>query len=290
MCGICRAVDFDSDRAFFEQWLEDGCHGGLAYLERNVDKRFSPSTLVRGARSVVVCGVVYRNDTSLTPDGPLHSPRVASYARSVDYHVTIKEMLMTMAGMLGLKEAGVGFRAFTDTAPLAEKRLAREAGLGFIGRNTLLVSPRLGSFLLLGELVVCDDADSYDEPYAGPACGRCRRCIDACPAGALTSHGLDARLCIARATIEPAYGDSRPATDTCGWIFGCDCCQSVCPYNAAAPVYVNDRFRPLFDPRAIGTDEWLAMSEEEFGSRFASTPLSRSGLERIKTLLRCRYE
>lgn len=138
LCGICRVRNFSAEQTFFEGWLERGFDGGLGYLRRNVEKRFSPAELMPGARSVVVCGVSYKNDTSLGY-GDTAVPKVASYARSGDYHVAVKEMLYETAARLGLKEDGTGFRAFTDTAPLLEKRLACEAGLGFIGRNTLLV-------------------------------------------------------------------------------------------------------------------------------------------------------
>ena len=176
LCGICRVRNFSAEQTFFEGWLERGFDGGLGYLRRNVEKRFSPAELMPGARSVVVCGVSYKNDTSLGY-GDTAVPKVASYARSGDYHVAVKEMLYETAARLGLKEDGTGFRAFTDTAPLLEKRLACEAGLGFIGRNTLLVSPRYGSFLLLGELVVDVPVDIYDRPYEGIGCGACRRCV-----------------------------------------------------------------------------------------------------------------
>ena len=190
------------NRLFSRGGWSGGFDGGLGYLRRNVEKRFSPAELMPGARSVVVCGVSYKNDTSLGY-GDTAVPKVASYARSGDYHVAVKEMLYETAARLGLKEDGTGFRAFTDTAPLLEKRLACEAGLGFIGRNTLLVSPRYGSFLLLGELVVDVPVDIYDRPYEGIGCGACRRCVEHCPAGALTGEGLDARRCISRLTVEP---------------------------------------------------------------------------------------
>ncbi len=291
LCGICRVRNFDAEKKFFEGWLERGCDAGLEYLRRNVDKRFSPAALMPGARAVVMCGVVYKNDTSLGYGTAQGVPKVASYARSADYHTSIKEMLYDAAARLGLREEGVRFRAFVDTAPLLEKRLAVEAGLGFIGRNTLLVSPVAGSFLLLGELVVDAEADVYDAPYQGPGCGACRRCVERCPAGALTEAGLDARRCISRLTVEPhpeqvpALKD-RSAVCTAGWIFGCDECQSVCPYNVKAPCFVNPRFAPLFHPGELAAGEWLAMTGEEFGARFGATPMARSGLERIKELLK----
>lgn len=289
LCGICSPHNFSAEREFFAEWLERGFHGGLHYLERNVEKRFSVSELVPQARSVIVCAVSYKNDTSLGEKMDVHRvPKVASYARTADYHTTIKGMLARMASLLGAGYGEFRFRAFTDTAPVLEKRLAVEAGLGFIGRNTLLVSPSLGSFVLLGEIVTDRPVDAYDTPYGGKGCGNCTRCVDHCPTGALTCKGLDARRCISRLTIEKvesataSTGTENPCR---GWIFGCDECQSVCPYNAAAPFHSNPLFDPLFDPCDLDSEEWLGMTGEDFTIRFGSTPLARAGLERIKRLL-----
>lgn len=294
LCGICRPVRFEAERRFFDGWLERGCDAGLGYLRRNVEKRFDVSALMPEARSVIVCAVAYRNDTSLGYGDAPDVPKVASYARCVDYHVSIKAMLAELAGRLVLQRDGIRFRTFADTAPLLEKRLAVAAGLGFIGRNKLLITPAFGSFVLLGELVIDRPVDRYDAPLsAGAGCGACRRCEEACPTGALTSGGLDARRCIARRTIERDL-DTVPelaataGLDTDGWIFGCDVCQSVCPYNRHVPPFRNERFRPLFHPADMAAEAWLALSEEAFENRFGATPMARAGLERIKRLLRRR--
>ncbi len=368
ICGIALARELSDSRRFFGEWLLNGYDAGLGYMSRNIDKRFSPALLVPGTVSVVVCGVIYKNDTSLGgyENG---TPKVASYARSTDYHRTVKDMLFSLAGMMSSEFGKMGFRAFTDSAPVLEKRWAYEAGLGFIGRNRLLVSPEFGSFLLLGELLVDVEADEYDEPYSGAGCGACRRCVEACPNGALTEHGLDARRCISRLTIEDVscmerptvpYGDGaydgcvaenvtgvggscdengktirsemsvadsvsvggdavgasmscphcgeselggdsdKPVASYCadcshsadmlhGWIFGCDECQSVCPYNRMSPFYRNPRFAPVFDPRDMTVGDWLSIDERAFAAGFAATPLQRSGLERIKTILERRH-
>lgn len=295
LCGISRIRNFDAEKEFFEGWLACGYHAGLAYLERNVEKRFSVELLQPGTRAVIVCGVVYKNDSSLGYDSESEStvPKIASYARTTDYHHTLKKMLVELVAELQREYGTIRFRAFTDSAPVLEKRWAQEAGLGFIGRNTLLVSPEAGSFLLLGELLVDVEVDEYDEPYSGVGCGTCRRCIRSCPNGALTPHGLDARRCISRLTIErddsnACEGGGGAELSTAGWVFGCDVCQSVCPYNQKASHYANERFRPLFDPREVSAQEWLAMTPEEFDARFGETPLSRGGLERISAFLRRR--
>lgn len=285
LCGICSVRSFDAEKRFFDGWLERGQCAGMEYLRRNVDKRFDPSKLVPGATAAIACAVSYRNDSSLRALSPAPTPRIASYARSRDYHLSVKEMLHDLAARIADRYGTFSYRAFTDSAPLAEKLIARQAGLGFIGRNTLLVSPALGSFMLLGEIVGDFRADTYDTPYEGPGCGECRRCVESCPAGALTPDGIDARLCISRRTVEKPSEGIDCAADTHGWIFGCDVCQAACPYNSNAPAFRNPRFEPHFDPADISRTEWLAMDEAEFTARFADTPLSRSSLQRIKDIV-----
>lgn len=322
LCGIASVRNFSAEKVFFEGWLERGYGSSLDYLGRNVEKRFSPGLLMPGARSVIVCAVNYKNPFSLGyGEGP-EAAKVASYAVAPDYHSIIKGMLASLAGKLEEGAGRLSWRTFSDSAPVLEKRWALEAGLGFIGRNTLLVSPRLGSFLLLGELIVDAPVDIYDQPYRGPGCGECRRCVAACPNGALTSDGIDTRVCISRITIEKhvwelpapiisdgtlaAAADGRTgASDVAGfegtaggkkdggsppksavplhgWIYGCDECQGVCPYNAAAPMCGNAAFAPVFDPTHMSREDWLSLTEEEFRKKFGDTPLRRTGLSQIK--------
>jgi epoxyqueuosine reductase len=171
-------------------------------------------------------------------------------------------------------------RAFVDSAPLLEKQYAVEAGLGWIGRQSLLITPEYGSYVLLGELVLCEEADRYDTPYTGIGCGECRRCMEACPTGAVVSEmTINTSRCISCHTIE---AEPQTSLDLHGWIFGCDECQNICPYNRRATLHRNPSFDPLFDPRNISAEQWREMSEEDFSVRFGSTPLKRSGLERIK--------
>lgn len=279
LCGVapCRHLAEGEER--FRRWLEQGCHASLGYLERHADKRFDPRLLVEGARTAVVCAVSYRNRASEGyPAG--HRAKVASYACARDYHATIREMLAELFSAIKEIWPEVGGRIFVDTAPLAEKQLAVEAGLGWIGRQSLLVTPRFGTCVLLGELLLCDGADSYDAPFEGPGCGDCRRCIDSCPTQAISdSRTLDARRCISCRTIERGSGTG---IDLHGWIFGCDACQSCCPYNLRAPRHTHPAFDPLFDPVAMTPDEWASMDDAHFTARFGSTPLARSGPERIR--------
>ena len=278
--GVVPAMPLEEDARRFERWLLEGHHSTLSYLERNSEKRFDTSKLVEGARSVVVCGVSYLSEYSRGyPEG--WRTKVASYALNRDYHITIKKMLAALAERLKEYAPKLQFRAFTDSAPLAEKSYARRAGLGWIGRNSLLVTPEYGSMLLLGELVINEDVDEYDTPKEFVGCGECRRCVEACPNGAVSEgRYIDTRRCISCRTIEPMA--EGVGIDLDGWIFGCDACQTVCPYNQRAKLHTNPNFDPIIDPLSLDSDAWQSMTSEEFSTLAATTPMTRAGLERIQ--------
>ena len=279
LCGITPAQHLKAGEERFQQWLNRGYGASLEYMHRNCDKRFDARLLVDGARSVVVCGVSYKNDAD---DEYYHHCRtkIASYARNRDYHKSVKKMLLQLLKKLQEHYPTLQGRAFVDSAPISEKLHAVEAGLGWVGGQSLLITPQFGSYIHLGLLVLCDDVDFYDKPYQGVGCGECHRCRDACPTGAIVGHGtIDTRRCISCHTIEAAPSNE---IDLNGWIFGCDECQRHCPYNKIAPPHSNEAFNPLFDPAEFGAEQWLAMSEEEFSATFAATPLKRSGLKRIQ--------
>ena len=283
LCGIAPCRHLAENEARFREWLAAGYQSSLDYLERNADKRFDPRRLVERARTAVVCAVAYKNRAS---EGypPGCRTRIASYACAADYHKTIRDRLRRMLAALKAAHPALEGRAFVDTAPLCEKQLAVEAGLGWIGRQSLLVTPQYGSFVLLGELILTDEADAYDAPFEGEGCGRCRRCLESCPTGALVrSRMLDTGRCIACHTIEKEPGTE---VDLHGWIFGCDACQSCCPHNLRAPLHRNPAFDPLFDPLAMDEAAWLALDEARFGELFGRTTLTRSGLRRIQRNIR----
>lgn len=277
LVGVVSVEPLTEERNRFEEWLLAGNHSSLSYLERNREKRFDASLLVEGARSIVVCAVSY---LSLFGHGYADGQRakVASYALARDYHLTIKEMLAELAERLKSIAPDIRFRAFTDSAPVAEKTLAVRAGFGWIGRQSLVVNPEFGTMLLLGELVISEDVDEYSEPMRGVGCGSCRACVDSCPNGAILDNRLiDTRRCISCRTIEREWeGD---AVDFDGWIFGCDACQSACPFNRHAPLHRNPKFDPKFDPTTI---DWASLTDAEFAELAGDTPLVRAGLERLK--------
>ena len=285
LCGVAKCSPLELSRERFEGWIADGKGDGLDYLHRNIDKRFDPSLLVEGAKTVVICALNYRNAIT---NGYADDARckIASYACTADYHHTIKAMLQQIFTRLHEEDPTLAGRAFVDSAPIAEKQWAVEAGLGWIGRQSLLITREFGSTVLLGALVLCNEVDSYDAPYEGGGCGECRRCIDACPNRAIGEQRMiDSRRCISRLTIER----EAIAPEDCGlhgWAFGCEECQNVCPHNHSKPLATHPAIAPMFDPREMTAEDWRAMSAEEFSARFARTPMSRSGLDRILAAIR----
>ena len=280
LVGIARAEHLSSEHNRFNDWMLEGNASTLDYLKRNIDKRFDASILVDGARSVIVCAISYLSHYSRGYKEGWRT-KVASYALARDYHLTIKEMLTDVAERLKEHYPTLRFRAFTDSAPLAEKSYAVRAGLGWIGRNSLLVTPEHGSMIHLGELVINEEVDQYNTPMDGVGCGECRRCVEACPNGAiLENRTIDTRRCISCRTIEREANEAKINLD--GWIFGCDGCQVVCPYNKRAPLHTNPKFDPLYDPTALDSSAWLRMSDEEFKAMASTTAMTRAGLERIQ--------
>ena len=279
LCGITPCRHFEKNEQAYRHWLEKGYSSSLEYMTRNMDKRFNPADLVEDAKCVIVCGVSYKSEISggYSPDD---RAKIASYACNRDYHKSIKKMLLSMLKELQAIYPRLQGRAFVDSAPLLEKQLAVEAGLGWIGKQSLLITPEYGSYVLLGELVINMEADEYDKPLEVTGCAECKRCVEACPTGAIVEPMvINTAKCISCQTIET---EASEESELNGWIFGCDECQNCCPYNKKAKAHNSLHFDPLFDPRKISTAEWREMSEEEFSTRFGSTPLKRAGLEQIK--------
>lgn len=284
LCGIARCRPLAERSGALESWLDGGLHSGMEYMERNREKRLDPGLLVEGARTVVVCAVNYKNTAwNQTAEG--RSPKIASYSYAPDYHTLIKQMLARMLERIAAEYPGVGGRCFSDTAPVLEKSWASEAGLGWTGRNSLLITPQYGSFVLLGELMLNAECDSYDEPYAKDGCGSCTRCMDACPNGAIVSpRVIDTGRCIARLTNERMpEGVEIPSGMLHGWLSGCDECQSCCPYNQKTPLFSNPSFAPVVNPAATTPQFWRSLTGAGFLRIFGSTPLKRTGYEAIKS-------
>ncbi len=277
LVGITTPREFEFNRTMIEEWIEHGGADSLSYMKKYMDIRFNPANLLEGTQSIVVCGVNYKNDYSISQSSE-HHPKIASYAHTRDYHKTIRKQLKELLSRLQQLSPTLQGRCCVDTAPLLEKQLALEAGLGWIGRQSLLITPQFGSFVLLGVLLLTSQVDRYDTPYTKVGCGSCRLCIENCPAGAiLEQRMIDSRLCISALTVEC---DNPKEEDLHGWIFGCDECQSCCPHNQRSPMATNRAFAPIFTPPTY--TEWQEMSQESFTEKFKSTPLKRGGLERLR--------
>ena len=220
-CGVARADALTDEEYPLRKWLAKGWHGDLQYMERNVDMRMDPRLLVPGARSVICCVSAY--------DPPASTGGVAAYAQHREYHKVVKEMLFTLRERLGING-----KVCCDTVPISDKHWAARAGLGWIGRHTLLVTPRWGTWVNLGEIVTTEECSEYSEysEYSN-ACAKCGKCVDACPNQALAPAGppmMDVRRCTAYYTTHHPR-PLPPDVDACGYTLGCDLCQLACPYN-----------------------------------------------------------
>jgi epoxyqueuosine reductase len=275
----------------FEGWLAAGYHGEMAYMARQTGMRADPAQLLPAARTIIVVGANYHPGGSPAAWDHLSSGRFARYSWAVDYHQVIKIRLYELDAFIRSRSGRTALgKACVDTAPLLERDFAVQAGLGFIGRNTCLITPGLGSWTFLGALLVPEllaaraatDGLRFSSPGAGrPAfagCGRCTRCLDACPTGAfIAPHVLDARRCISYLTIElrgPIPRELRPRMGN--WVFGCDVCQEVCPYNRAAPAATWPALAPDRTRGAVPLLDLLSLREEEFRVRFRGTPVLRA--------------
>lgn len=225
LCGVARARVLTWHEKWFEAGLAASGDEVLPYLAREWRRRLDPFSLVPGARTVVVCALRYDERSVESSEG-----KISTHRRMGDYQPVIKGMLRELLDRLRSETKVLRGKVFCDASAILEKAWAVEAGLGWQGRNTLLINPDLGSWLLLGELVLDVGCDLYDEPFTGVGCGECRRCETACPTGALHERTVDTRRCISALTIERKRA-GQPVEPLHGWIYGCDECQTVCPYN-----------------------------------------------------------
>lgn len=283
-CGVAPVADLAEADGRLVAWLAGGMQADMGYMARNRKKRRNPALLVEGARSVVVTLTNYYAPPLASAPG---MPVVARYAYGRDYHGAVRERLRQLFAFLREREGRpLRGRVFVDSAPVFEREWARRAGLGWIGRNTMLIHPRWGSFTFIGVIISDFEPESYSEPFPSNRCGVCRRCVEACPTGALGPGGVDSNKCISYNTIERK--DAVPAAVKARMgdrFFGCDACQEACPWNRRAIPHRDDAFRPNEWLRRMTREDWSRLDEAAFRERFADSPLSRPGLSHLQSLL-----
>jgi epoxyqueuosine reductase len=268
--------------AELDHWLEAGYAGTMTYLQRQAEKRKDPRRIMPEARAAVVTLTNYYHRSADPGAAPRGQPRVAQYAWSPDYHDVLGARLERLATAIREIVPGATTRAYVDAGPVPERELAQRAGLGWIGKNMMLIHPEIGSFTFIG--VVLTDADlAPDLPFEADRCGTCRRCLDACPTNAFHEpHLLDATRCISYLTIEHRgdfTDEERQDVGRGDWVFGCDVCQDVCPWNVSfATATADAAFAPRADVAAPDLRELVEMDETEFQKRYCDTPFERPGV------------
>ncbi len=278
-CGIARAERLDDEAEKLERWLNGGRHASMGWMESHFEKRVDPRKLVPDARSVV--SVIH---SYYQPEAPAARPeigRISRYAWGDDYHAVLKEKLAELFNWLDEYAGGIGGRVFVDSAPILEKAWAQRAGLGWIGKHSNLISREIGSYFFIGEMIV-DVPLAPDDPFSADHCGSCTRCIDACPTDAIDSpYSVDSNRCISYWTIEHR-GDDLPenlAKDFGTWIFGCDICQDVCPWNKYKKPTTDARFLPRNGVTDTDLREWAELNLDDFRRRFRFNPVKRAKFE-----------
>lgn len=275
LVGIAPAVS-PTGVTDLEEWLQNGYAGEMAYIENRQAAYEHPKHVLEGVKSVIMLGLNYHT-ADAPPETGNELGRVARYAWGQgDYHDIIRDKLKQLANPIHEQQPGCRTRAVVDTAPLLERDFARLAGLGWFGKNTLLINKQAGSWLFLAALLV-DFELAYDSAHESSHCGTCTRCLDACPTDAFPQpYVLDARKCISYLTIELRSSipvELRPGMED--WLFGCDICQDVCPWNRKAPASNQPEFQPVEDLSPANARDWLNMDEATFRKRFRRTPLTR---------------
>jgi len=282
LVGIARA-DPSRFAGYLRRWLDDGQAGEMGYLAKRFEERVCPGAYVADAKSVICVAMNYYTELEPLPDADQKTHgRIARYALGEDYHELIKSRLHRLADELRSRCPEAVTRSCVDTAPVLEKELAARSGIGWFGKNSCLINPNIGSWLLLGEIVTTLDLPS-DEP-AIDHCGTCTRCIDACPTGAITApYQLDARRCISYLTIEHR-GDIDPELQLQigNWLYGCDVCQDVCPHNSKATPTQHPEFQPRFSTGTLDVHKVLHWSEEQYRTRLRGSAMKRIKLPILK--------
>ena len=278
-CGISKAEFLSEEAPKLENWLKSGFNGEMSYMERNFDKRLDPRLLVPGCKSVISLLFNYYTEKKAKND---HEPKISSYAYGKDYHFVIKARLRELLSRIKNLVGDINGRVFVDSAPIMDKAWAKKSGLGWIGKNTNLINKKTGSFFFIAELIL-DLELEYDHPTTDH-CGSCTACIDSCPTNALaTPYKIDATKCISYATIELKNNIPNSFKDNMkGWIFGCDICQDVCPWNRFSKNHNEPSFEDKKNISNMSKKQWEDLTKEVFDKVFKESPIKRTGYSGIK--------
>ncbi|MEP7163996.1 MAG: tRNA epoxyqueuosine(34) reductase QueG [Ferruginibacter sp.] len=279
-CGISKAVFLNEDARRLESWLQKGMHGNMQYMENYFDLRVDPAKLVPGARSVVTLLLNYFPEVKQT----ISSPKIAKYAYGNDYHDVIRSKLKTLIELIRSEAGEVNGRGFVDSAPVLERTWAQKSGLGWIGKNGNLINKQQGSYFFIATLII-DMVLDYDDVFVKDYCGTCTRCIDSCPTDAiLPDKVVDGSKCISYFTIE--LKDALIPENMKGqfdhWLFGCDVCQDVCPWNRFSRPTSETKFTPIPEILNFSTADWEALTEESFKIIFHDSAIKRTKYKGIK--------
>ena len=278
-CGIAKAAFLEKEATNLEQWLRNGFHGKMLYMENYFDKRLDPRLLVDGAKSVISLSFNYFPPVTQGKD----SYKIAKYAYGEDYHHVLKSKLKALTAFIQESVGAVNGRAFVDSAPVLERVWAEKSGLGWRGKNSLLIQKNKGSNFFLAELILDVELD-YDAPFATDHCGNCTKCIDACPTAAiLQNNTIDGSKCISYFTIE--LKDALPQSVKGkfeDWIFGCDICQDVCPWNRFSKPHSEPKFIPHPDLVKLTKTDWEEITEDVFKLIFKKSAVKRAKYTGIK--------
>ncbi|HQW43086.1 MAG: tRNA epoxyqueuosine(34) reductase QueG [Chitinophagaceae bacterium] len=283
-CGIARAQKLDDDAARLEEWLQKGMHGNMLYMEKYFDMRVDPAKLVPGAKSVITLLKNYYPAAHQQPG----TPKISKYAFGKDYHEVIRKQLNELIACIKETVGEIHGRGFVDSAPVLERTWAQRSGLGWVGKNGNLINKQSGSYYFIATLIT-DLSLQYDDPFAKDFCGTCTKCIDACPTNAiLPGKVVDGSKCISYFTIELKEmlipGEMKGKFDN--WMFGCDTCQDVCPWNRFSKPNNEINFTPVPEILNLSSQEWEIMTEESFQKIFKDSPLRRSKFKGIQRNLK----
>jgi|TARA_R110000737_G_scaffold351267_1_gene392958 epoxyqueuosine reductase len=278
-CGISKAEFLEEEAPRLEDWLKRSFHGKMSYMENHFDKRLDPTKLVEGAKSVVSLLLNYFPEENQNPE----APQISKYAYGEDYHFVIKDKLKEFMQAIQDEIGEVGGRVFVDSAPVLDKAWAKKSGLGWVGKNANLINPKHGSFFFIAELII--DLELEPDGPIRDYCGTCTKCIDDCPTDAIVEpYVVDGSKCISYLTIElkdqilPSEFNGKMEN----WMFGCDICQDVCPWNRFSKPHQENRFRPSAELMEMNKSDWQDLTQEVFSNLFKNSAVKRTKFEGLK--------